>query len=86
MSDRRQTFARSTSDIPSRCASVVVGKGGVLLAALDARRPTRDIDFAVRVFENSAAKVLSAVRTIAAIPLDDGMTFDSRGAAAEAIR
>ena len=52
---------------------------GVLLAALDARRPTRDIDFAVRVFENSAEKVLSAVRTIAAIPLDDGMTFDSRG-------
>jgi hypothetical protein len=61
-------------------------KGGVLLAALDARRPTRDIDFAVRVFENSAEKVLSAVRTIAAIPLDDGMSFDSNGAAAAAIR
>jgi Nucleotidyl transferase AbiEii toxin, Type IV TA system len=61
-------------------------KGGVLLAALDARRPTREIDFAVRVFENSVENVLSAVRTIAVLPLDDGMTFDSSGAVAEAIR
>ena len=33
-----------------------------------------------------AEKVLSAVRTIAAMALDDGMTFDSSGAAAETIR
>jgi predicted nucleotidyltransferase component of viral defense system len=72
--------------VHSEFAGTFILKGGVLLAALDARRPTRDIDFAVRVFENSAEKVLSAVRTIAAIPLDDGMTFDSSGAAAEAIR
>ena len=72
--------------VHSEFADIFILKGGVLLAALDARRPTRDIDFAVRVFENSAEKVLSAVRTIAAIPLDDGMTFDSSGAAAEAIR
>jgi len=72
--------------VHSEFADTFILKGGVLLAALDARRPTRDIDFAVRVFENSAEKVLSAVRTIAAIPLDDGMTFDSSGAAAEAIR
>lgn len=65
--------------VHSEFANTFILKGGVLLAALDARRPTRDIDFAVRVFENSAEKVLSAVRTIAAIPLDDGMTFDSRG-------
>ena len=72
--------------VHSEFADTFILKGGVLLAALDARRPTRDIDFAVRVFENSAENVLSAVRTIAAIPLDDGMTFDSSGAAAEAIR
>ena len=72
--------------VHSEFADTFILKGGVLLAALDARRPTRDIDFAVRVFENSAEKFLSAVRTIAAIPLDDGMTFDSSGAAAEAIR
>jgi hypothetical protein len=72
--------------VHSEFADTFILKGGVLLAALDARRPTRDIDFAVRVFENSTEKVLSAVRTIAAIPLDDGMRFDSSGAAAEAIR
>jgi predicted nucleotidyltransferase component of viral defense system len=72
--------------VHSEFADTFILKGGVLLAALDARRPTRDIDFAVRVFENSVEKVLSAVRAIAAIPLDDGMTFDFRGAAAEAIR
>ena len=55
--------------VHSEFADTFILKGGVLLAALDARRPTRDIDFAVRVFENSAEKVLSAVRTIAAIPL-----------------
>jgi hypothetical protein len=32
----------------------------------------RDIDFAARAFENSGEKVLSAGRTIASIPLDDG--------------
>ena len=71
--------------VHSEFADTFILKGGVLLAALDARRPTRDIDFAVRVFQKSAEKVLSAVRTIAAIPLDDGMTFDSSGASAEAI-
>jgi hypothetical protein len=72
--------------VHSEFADTFILKGGVLLAALDARRPTRDIDFAVRVFENSAEKILSAVRKISAIPLDDGMIFDSGGAAAEAIR
>jgi Nucleotidyl transferase AbiEii toxin, Type IV TA system len=72
--------------VHSEFADTFILKGGILLAALDARRPTRDIDFAVRVFENSAEKVLSAVRTIAAISLDDGMTFDSSGAGAEVIR
>src|ERR1700721_1240549 len=47
--------------VHSEFAEKFVLKGGVLLAALDARRPTRDIDFAVRVFENSTEKVLSAV-------------------------
>lgn len=42
-------------------------KGGVLLAALDARRPTRDIDFAARMLENSAENVLSAVRCIGCV-------------------
>jgi hypothetical protein len=36
--------------------------------------------------ENTTENVLSAVQTIAAISLDDGMEFDSMGATAETIR
>jgi predicted nucleotidyltransferase component of viral defense system len=61
-------------------------KGGVLLAALDARRPTRDIDFAAHDLENSAAHVLSLIREIAAIDVDDGLVFDAGHATAETIR
>jgi hypothetical protein len=43
--------------------------GGALLAAL--------------AFENTAEAVLSAVLTIAAISVEDGITFDSNGASAE---
>jgi hypothetical protein len=32
-------------------------KGGVLLAALDARRPTRDIDFAARRLANDTTLI-----------------------------
>ena len=61
-------------------------KGGVLLAALDARRPTRDIDLAAHDLENSAAHVLSLIREIAAIDVDDGLVFDAGHATAETIR
>ncbi len=61
-------------------------KGGVLLAALDARRPTRDIDLAARALENSAAQALAVVREIAEISLDDGLVFHSDRATAEIIR
>jgi predicted nucleotidyltransferase component of viral defense system len=72
--------------VHSEFADTFILKGGVLLAALDARRPTRDIDFAVRAIENTTEKVLSAVQTIAAISLEDGVEFDSNGATAETIR
>jgi hypothetical protein len=72
--------------VRSKFAETFILKGGVLLAALDARRPTRDIDFAARAIENTTEKVLSAVQTIAAISLEDGMEFDSIGATAETIR
>jgi iron complex outermembrane recepter protein len=44
-------------------------KGGVLLAALNARRPTRDIDFAARAIDNDTDAVLRVVREIAVISL-----------------
>jgi Nucleotidyl transferase AbiEii toxin, Type IV TA system len=72
--------------VHSKFAETFILKGGVLLAVLDARRPTRDIDFAARAIENTTEKILSAVQTIAAISLEDGMEFDSSGASAETIR
>jgi predicted nucleotidyltransferase component of viral defense system len=72
--------------IHSKFADNFILKGGILLAALDARRPTRDIDFVARAIENTTERVLSAVQTIAAISLEDGMEFDSNGATAETIR
>ena len=38
---------------------------GRLLAALEARRPARDIDLAARAFDNSVGEVLVAVRKMA---------------------
>jgi predicted nucleotidyltransferase component of viral defense system len=72
--------------IHSKFADNFILKGGVLLEALDARRPTRDIDFAARAIENTTEKILSAVQTIAAVSIEDGMKFDSNGATAETIR
>ena len=46
----------------SEFAQNFVLKGGVLLAALNARRPTRDIDFAARAIDNDADAVLRLVR------------------------
>lgn len=61
-------------------------KGGVLLAAFDARRPTRDIDLLATALSNDLAAVLAAVREIAGIDMDDGLRFDTSGASAETIR
>ena len=53
-----------TLDRPERSAHAdrFVLKGGVMLAALDARRPTRDIDLAAHALENSAEHVLGLIR------------------------
>jgi hypothetical protein len=61
-------------------------KGGVLLAALDARRPTRDIDLAASALRNTEAEILAVVREIAGTSLDDRIEFDSQRAVAEVIR
>lgn len=72
--------------VHSEFAEKFVLKGGVLLAALEARRPTRDIDLAAQAFDNSVGEILDAVRKVAGIALDDGLEFDAKGAAAEVIR
>jgi hypothetical protein len=58
----------------------------VLLAALDARRPTRDIDFTARRLANDATLMLGVTRQIAAISLDDGLSFNAEEATGESIR
>ncbi len=61
-------------------------KGGVLLAALGTRRPTRDIDFQAVDLSNDADSILAVVREIAAQNLADGLAFDTVSARAEVIR
>jgi hypothetical protein len=57
----------------------------VLLAALDARRPTRDIDFAARRLANDTTLMLGVIRQIAAISFDDGLSFNAEEATGESI-
>lgn len=61
-------------------------KGGVLLAAFDLRRPTRDVDLMAEDLDNDAENVLGVVRGIAELPLADGVVFDFEDATAEVIR
>ncbi len=70
----------------SQYAENFVLKGGVLLAALDARRPTRDIDFAARNLANDTTLMLGVTREIAVISLDDGLSFNAEEATGESIR
>jgi Nucleotidyl transferase AbiEii toxin, Type IV TA system len=71
---------------PSTFAKSLVLKGGVLLAGLDARGPTRDIDLAASALRNTEAEILAVVREIAGISLDDGIEFDSQRAVAGVIQ
>jgi hypothetical protein len=70
----------------SRFTEQLVLKGGVLLAAFDERRPTRDIDLQAHALANDMETILKATREIAAITLDDGVIFDIETATAESIR
>lgn len=64
----------------------IVLKGGALLAAFDLRRPTRDIDLQAHELANDAQTVLDLVRSVAGLPGDDGLTFDTAAASARIIR
>ncbi len=61
-------------------------KGGVLLAAYDARRPTRDIDLHAMQLPGDVDDILHLVRTVAGLTVDDGLVFDAARATAEVIR
>ena len=70
----------------SRFAEQFVLKGGVLLAAFDERRPTRDVDLQAQAVENDVETIRATTCEIAAIALDDGVIFDAETATAELIR
>lgn len=61
-------------------------KGGVLLAAFAARRPTKDIDLQATRLSDDPKEVAERVRVIAALDVDDGLTFDPTGVTAMTIR
>lgn len=70
-------------------ARAFVLKGGMLLAAFDARRPTVDADLLATNLSNDAEAVLARIRDVAATqpgPPDDGVTFDLQSARARVIR
>jgi hypothetical protein len=54
-------------------ASKFVIKGGMLLAAYDARRPTADLDALARSIADDQQTVVSLVSEIADMALDDGV-------------
>ncbi|MGB6004907.1 MAG: nucleotidyl transferase AbiEii/AbiGii toxin family protein [Ornithinimicrobium sp.] len=72
----------------SEYAERLVLKGGALLAAFGARRPTRDVDFGARDLGNDGEGVLDVTREIAALSLihADGLLFDLVSGASEVIR
>ncbi|PJI93315.1 nucleotidyl transferase AbiEii/AbiGii toxin family protein [Luteimicrobium subarcticum] len=61
-------------------------KGGVLLAAFAARRPTRDIDLAASGFPNDVEDVERQIRQIIATDVVDGLAFDAGAVRSESIR
>lgn len=68
-------------------ADQFVLKGGMLLAALDARRPTADLDALARQMANDEATVVARVVEIARLSMmDDGVEFKVETVTARTIR
>ncbi|MGQ0625723.1 MAG: nucleotidyl transferase AbiEii/AbiGii toxin family protein [Sporichthyaceae bacterium] len=71
--------------VSARSADLVL-KGGVLLAAYDTRRPTRDVDLQAAATSNDTETVPALVQEIAGIDRDDGLSYDTATATAHTIR
>lgn len=69
-------------------AGTLVLKGGVLLAAFEARRPTKDIDLAGTGLANDTDSVRGVVQAVLALEpaVPDGLEFDPAAAKARVIR
>lgn len=64
----------------------LVLKGGMLLAAFDERRPTRDVDLLGLAITNDSESVATLVAEISATEVDDGVVFDPEQVTARVIR
>jgi hypothetical protein len=78
----RFLFRLSRSDYRDR----LVLKGGMLLAALDSRRPTADIDFLANAVANDVETIAGVVRSICATTVDDGAAYEPDRLTARIIR
>lgn len=67
-------------------ADRLVLKGGMLLAAFDQRRPTRDLDMHAGQLAADLDTIRGLIVDIARVPVDDGLVFDLDSVTAEAIR
>jgi hypothetical protein len=75
------------SRIPqSDYANSLVLKGGVLMAAFASRRPTRDIDLWASGFQGDIKDAENVVKSIAALPIDDGIVFQMESIHGDTIR
>lgn len=70
----------------SEYRSRLVLKGGMLLAAFDARRPTADVDLLATAIVNDVEVISAVVREVLAIEVDDGVVFEADGLRAQVIR
>ena len=61
-------------------------KGGVLLAAFDARRPTRDADFLALDLNNDRMIIETKIASIANIDAADGLVLDISSVSSQVIR
>lgn len=64
----------------------LVLKGGMLLAALEQRRPTRDVDLLALSIGTGVDEVVALVAGISLIEVDDGVSFRSERATGRLIR
>jgi len=64
----------------------LVLKGGMLLAALDQRRPTRDVDLLAVALSNDIDAVTDVIRSVLAVEVEDGVAYDLDRMTASIIR
>jgi predicted nucleotidyltransferase component of viral defense system len=70
----------------SRHRERLILKGGMLLAAFDERRPTRDVDLLGLAIDNDAASVIALVVEIVRLEVDDGVVFHADQVTSRLIR